>query len=64
MKVSKGLEFSVVALSGVGHMPAKGEDDQEAARMFYVAAIRATQRPVIGVILNNFNGLQGKCNAS
>ena len=49
MKVSKDLEFSVVALPGVGHMPAKGEDEQEAARVFYVAATRATQRLVIGV---------------
>ena len=30
-------------------MPAKGEDEQEAARVFYVAATRATQRLVIGV---------------
>ena len=44
MKVSKGLEFPVVALPGVGHMPAKGEDEQEATRVFYVAATRATQR--------------------
>jgi superfamily I DNA/RNA helicase len=49
MKVSKGLEFPVVALSGVGHMPAKGEDEKEAARVFYVAATRATQRLVMGV---------------
>jgi len=49
MKVSKGLEFPVVALPGVGHMPAKGEDEQEAARVFYVAATRATQSLVIGV---------------
>jgi len=48
MKVSKGLEFPVVALPGVGHMPAKGEDEQEAARVFYVAATRATQMLVIG----------------
>lgn len=41
MKVSKGLELPVVALPGVGHVPAKGEDEQEAAR--------ATQRLVIGV---------------
>ena len=34
MKVSKGLEFPVVALPGVGHVPAKGEDEQEAARVF------------------------------
>jgi Nuclease-related domain/UvrD-like helicase C-terminal domain/AAA domain len=44
MKVSKGLEFPVVALPGVGHMPAAGEDEQEAARVFYVAATRATHR--------------------
>jgi superfamily I DNA/RNA helicase len=49
MKVSKGLEFPVVALPGVGHMPAPGEDEQEAARVFYVAATRATQRLVMGV---------------
>ena len=28
MKVSKGLEFPVVALPGVGHMPAVGEDEK------------------------------------
>ena len=44
MKVSKGLEFPLVALPGVGHMPAAGEDEKEAARVFYVAATRATQR--------------------
>ena len=49
MKVSKGLELPVVVLPGVGHMPAEGEDEQEAARIFYVAATRATQRLVIGV---------------
>ena len=49
MKVSKGLEFPVVALPGVGHMPAAGEDEKEAARGFYVAATRATQRLVMGV---------------
>lgn len=48
MKVSKGLEFPVVALPGVGHMPAPGEDEKDAARVFYVAATRATQRLVIG----------------
>ncbi|MDD2880526.1 MAG: hypothetical protein PHQ58_08810 [Rhodoferax sp.] len=43
MRVSKGQPFPVVALPGVVHMPAKGEDEQEAARVFYVAATRATQ---------------------
>ena len=49
MKVSKSLGFPVVALPGVGHMPAKGEDEKEAAWVFYVAATQATQRLVIGV---------------
>jgi DNA helicase IV len=49
MKVSKGLEFPMVALPGVGHMPAPREDEKEAARVFYVAATRATQRLVMGV---------------
>lgn len=47
MKVSKGLEFPVVALSGVGQMPVPDEDEQEQARLFYVAATRATHRLII-----------------
>ena len=34
MKVSKVLEFPVVVLPGVGHMPAPREDEKEAARVF------------------------------
>ncbi len=49
MHASKGLEFPIVALPGVGHMPAPGEDEKEAARVFYVAATRATQRLVMGM---------------
>ena len=49
MMVSNGLEFPVVALPGVGHMPAPGEDEKEAVRVFYVAATRAPQRLVMGV---------------
>ncbi len=49
MHASKGLEFPVVALPGVGHMPAAGEDEKDEARLFYVAATRATQRLVVGV---------------
>ena len=49
MKLSKGLELPVVALPGVGHMPAAGEDEKDAARVFYVVATRATQRLVMGV---------------
>ena len=41
------MELLVVALPGVGHMPAPGEDEKEAAREFYVAATRATQRLVV-----------------
>jgi len=41
MKVSNGLEFPVMALPGVGHMPAPGEDEKEAAR--------ATQRLLVTV---------------
>lgn len=48
MRASKGLEFALVALPGIGQMPAKGEDEPEAARIFYVAATRATQRLLIG----------------
>jgi superfamily I DNA/RNA helicase len=48
MHASKGLEFAVVALPGVGHMPQQGEDEAEAARVFYVAATRATHRLLIG----------------
>ena len=43
MHASKGLEFSVVALPGVGHMPEAGENEADEARLFYVAATRATQ---------------------
>ncbi len=48
MKVSKGLEFPVVALPGVGHMPANGEDEKDTARVFYVAATKVTQRLGVG----------------
>jgi superfamily I DNA/RNA helicase len=47
MHVSKGLEFPVVALCGVGQMPGAGEDEKEEARLFYVAATRATQKLII-----------------
>ncbi len=47
MHVSKGLEFPVVAVAGVGQMPGEGESELEEARLFYVAATRATQRLII-----------------
>ena len=43
MHASKGLEFPVVALSGVGQMPEEGHSEADEARLFYVAATRATQ---------------------
>jgi hypothetical protein len=46
-KVNKGLEFPAVALPGVRHMPAASGDEKEAARVFYVAATRATQKLMI-----------------
>ena len=49
MHVSKGLEFPVVALSGVGQMPEAGQDEAEEARLFYVAATRATQRLIVPI---------------
>ncbi|MDD2878816.1 MAG: 3'-5' exonuclease [Rhodoferax sp.] len=48
MHASKGMKFPVVALMGVGQMPAAGEDERDEARLFYVGATRATQRLVIG----------------
>ena len=59
MKVSKGLAFPVMALPEVGHMPAKGEDEQEAARLFYVAATRATQRLVMGATSGVSDSMSG-----
>lgn len=47
MKVSKGLEFPVVAIPGLGSMPAVGEDEKEEARLFYVAATRATDKLIL-----------------
>lgn len=49
LHVSKGLEFPVVAMVGVGHMPARGENERDEARLFYVGATRATQRLILGI---------------
>jgi superfamily I DNA/RNA helicase len=64
MHASKGLEFPVVALVGVGQMPAAGEDEREEARLFYVGATRATHRLVItasgdgGLVVSLFEAIQ------
>ena len=44
MHVSKGLEFPLVALPGVGRMPQAGQSEADEARLFYVAATRATEK--------------------
>ena len=43
------LGFPVAALAGVGSLPVKEENEQEAARVCFVAATRAMQRLVIEV---------------
>jgi superfamily I DNA/RNA helicase len=49
MHASKGLEFAVVAVPGVGQMPGDQENEDEEARLFYVAATRATHSLLITV---------------
>jgi hypothetical protein len=49
MHVSKGLEFPVVVMAGAGQMPEEGLDEADEARLFYVAATRATQRLIIAL---------------
>ena len=44
MKSSKGLEFPVVVIPGLGQMPSTGEDESHEARLLYVAMTRATER--------------------
>ena len=44
MHSSKGLEFPVVAVSGIGSMPAGGEDPVTAAKLLYVAMTRCTEK--------------------
>lgn len=47
MHASKGLEFPVVVVPGVGTMAEEGDDPREEARLFYVAATRATHRLIV-----------------
>jgi superfamily I DNA/RNA helicase len=49
MHVSKGLEFPVVALPGVGRLPKAGEVEKDEVKLFYVAATRATHELLITV---------------
>lgn len=43
MHSSKGLEFPVVAIPGLGHMPLKDANPTEEARLLYVAMTRAME---------------------
>jgi hypothetical protein len=47
MHASKGLEFPVVAIAGLGHMPYRLEQQADDARLLYVAMTRATERLVL-----------------
>lgn len=47
MHASKGLEFPVVAIAGLGHMPYRAEQEADDARLLYVAMTRATERLVL-----------------
>ena len=47
MHVSKGLEFPIVALPGIGQLPTQGEDEQAEAQLFYVASTRATSQLIL-----------------
>ncbi|MDI9334338.1 MAG: 3'-5' exonuclease [Cytophagales bacterium] len=47
MHTSKGLEFPVVSLPNMELMPSPSFDESEEARLFYVAATRATHQLII-----------------
>ena len=42
MHSSKGLEFPVMAVSGIGYLPAKGQSEAAEAKLLYVAMTRST----------------------
>lgn len=44
MHSSKGLEFPVVAIAGVGYLPAENADKTAEAKLLYVAMTRATEK--------------------
>jgi superfamily I DNA/RNA helicase len=44
MHASKGLEFPVVAIAGLGHMAHRSEQESDDARLLYVAMTRATEK--------------------
>ena len=44
MHSSKGLEFPLVAVAGVGFMPEKSADEAAEAKLLYVALTRSTEK--------------------
>lgn len=47
MHSSKGLEFGVVLIPGLGDMPCQREEEVDEARLLYVAMTRAIDRLVM-----------------
>ena len=47
MHSSKGLEFPVVAVSGIGDMPIKNTEPADEAKLLYVAMTRATEKLLV-----------------
>lgn len=47
MHSSKGLEFPLVIIPGLGSLPKQGKDEADEARLLYVAMTRATERLVM-----------------
>ena len=44
MHSSKGLEFPLVSISGIGYMPGKQDDLASEAKLLYVAMTRSTDK--------------------
>lgn len=72
MHSSKGLEFPLVIIPGLGSLPMPGKDESEEARLLYVAMTRATERLVMihhadsvfsARIRNSINDVQGQLGA-
>jgi superfamily I DNA/RNA helicase len=47
MHSSKGLEFPVVFVAGLGYLPSKNQDEKEEARLLYVAMTRAMDELIL-----------------
>ena len=69
MHSSKGLEFPLVIIPGLGSLPKPGKDEADEARLLYVAMTRATERLVMihhedsifsQRIRNSINEVQGQ----